>query len=287
VIEIGEYQVLDVIKDTPYGLYLVDAEDDDEEVLMPGKFVTDDMKVGDKIKVFVYNDSKGRLVATTEEPAFLLDQYAYLTVAAVNDMGAFCDWGVSKQLFIPFKNQASKLKEGERYVVHLYLDEKTDRLVGTTKLNPFLEHFKDDDIEKGEEVPLLVYQVTDIGYKVVIDNYYSGLIYKSETSETLQVGQEIKGFVKPFRNDGKIDISLSPLGYQNIEPNAQIILEKLQAAGGSLSLNDKSDPELIREELGMSKKLFKKAVGNLYKSKTIELRDQGIHLVKKESSEET
>jgi len=285
VIEIGEYQILEVIRDTPHGLYLID-DDDDEEVLMPGKFVTEDMHVKDKIKVFVYNDSKGRLVATTEEPALLLDQYAYLLVVAVNEVGAFCEWGVSKQLFIPFRNQATKLREGEYCVVHLYLDEKTDRLVGTTKLNPYLEHFADEDIDKGEEVPMLVYQVTDIGYKVIIDNYYSGLIYKSETDEVLQVGQKITGYVKPFRKDHKIDISLSPLGYQNIEPNAQKILEKLKAAGGSLPLNDKTDPVIIREELGMSKKVFKKAIGSLYKSKTIELVDKGIQLVKKESNEE-
>jgi len=285
VIEIGEYQVLEIVSDTRQGLYLID-DADEEEVLMPGKYVTDDMKVGDSIRVFVYNDSKGRLVATTEEPAMLLDQFAFLTVASVNNMGAFCDWGVSKQLFIPFRNQATKLREGDQYVVHLYLDEKTDRLVGTTKLNPFLVHFADEDIDKGEEVPLLVYQVTDIGYKVIIDNYYSGLIYKNETSEVLKVGQSITGYVKPIRKDQKIDISLTPLGYQNIEPNAKIILEKLQAAGGSLPLNDKTDPIVIREELGMSKKVFKKAIGNLYKNKTIELRDQGIHLVKKETSEE-
>jgi len=286
VIEIGEYQILEIVQDSPHGLYLVDADDDDEEVLMPGKYVTDNMKVGDSIKVFVYNDSKGRLVATTEEPAMLLDQYAYLMVASVNEMGAFCDWGVSKQLFIPFRNQATKLKEGEQHVVHLYLDEKTDRLVGTTKLNPFLEHFADEDIEKGEEVPLLVYQLTDMGYKVIIDNYYTGLVYKNETDKELQVGQKLTGYVKPFRNDRKIDISLSPLGYQNIEPNAQLILQKLKAAGGILPFNDKSDPAEIREEFGISKKLFKKAVGNLYKSKTIELRDQGIHLIKKQSNEE-
>jgi len=284
MVELGEYQVLEVISRSDHGLYLTD---EDEEVLMPNKYVSDDMKIGDKIRVFVYNDSKGRPIATTEEPVFLLDQFAYLKVASVSEVGAFCDWGVTKQLFIPFRNQATKLKKGEACVVHLYLDEKSDRLVGTTKLNKYLEHFADEDIEKGEEVPLLVYQITDIGYKVIIDNYYSGLIYKNETNELLQVGQKMMGYVKPFRSDQKIDISLTPLGYQNIEPNAQKILHKLKESGGSLPLNDKSDPAVIREELGMSKKVFKKAIGSLYKSKVIELRDEDIYLIKKESSEET
>ncbi len=286
MIELGEYQTLEVSRDMPQGLYLVD-DDITQEVLMPRGFVTDEMKVGDKIEVFVYNDSENRPVATTEKPFFTLDEYANLMVKEVNEMGAFCDWGVSKQLFIPFRNQATRLKEGERYIVHLYLDEKSQRLVGSTKLNGFLEYFADGDIEKGEEVPLLVYQITDMGYKVIVDNYYSGLVYKNEVFEPLHIGQKAKGYVKPIRADKKIDISLTPIGHQSIEPNAQKILQKLEAVGGSLMLNDKTDPAIIRKELGMSKKLFKKAVGNLYKSKSIELRDNGIHLIKKETSEET
>ncbi len=285
VIELGEYQTLEVSREMPQGLYLVD-DDISQEVLMPRGFVTDEMKVGDKIKVFVYNDSENRPVATTEKPYFTLDEYAHLMVNQVNDMGAFCDWGVGKQLFIPFRNQATRLKEGERYIVHMYLDEKSQRLVGSTKLNSFLEYFADGDIEKGEEVPLLVYQITDMGYKVIVDNYYSGLVYKNEVFEPLHIGQKTKGYVKPIRRDKKIDISLSPIGHQSIEPNAQKILDKLTLAGGSLQLNDKTDPGIIRQQLSMSKKLFKKAVGHLYKSKKIELRDNGIHLIVSPTSEE-
>ncbi len=275
MIKIGEYQVLTINREMPQGFYLID--DEDNEVLFPRKYITDEMDIDDEIKVFVYCDSSDLEVATTETPVFTVGQFAALHVFDVSEHGAFCDWGVNKQLFIPFRNQAYKLKPKTTHIVYMYLDELTERLVGTTKLNGILESTSDGNLKTGQKVSLLVSAITDLGYKAIIDQMYVGMIYKNETHRLLNIGEQLDGYIKPIRPDGKIDISIDSIGHQNIEPNAQMILEKLDKGGGFLPFTDKSDPEHIRKTFGISKKLFKKAIGALYKQKIIKLEKEGIY----------
>ena len=262
----------------PQGFYLMDDADQDE-VLLPNAFITEEMNLEDEIEVFVYCDSNDREVATTQQPLITVSDFAYLEFSDVNDTGAFCDIGLQKQLFVPFSNQSVKIKPGEKHVVYMYLDEITERLVGTTKLGGYLDPHADEDIHMGKEVDCLIYKETPIGYKAVVEQYYAGLIYKNEVFEKLRSGQELKAYVKPLRADNKIDLSLTPIGHKSIGPNADKILSLLLDANGYLPYTDKSDPAAIREEFGMSKKLFKKALGNLYKQKKVLLKPDGIYKV--------
>lgn len=273
MIRIGEYQTLTIIREMPQGYYLENENED--EVLMPRKYVTEDMEMDDEIKVFVYCDSSGREVATTEKPIFTVNQFAKLRVTNVNEVGAFADWGVNKELFIPFGNQAKKMEVDKSYIVYMYLDEVSERLVGTSRLRSYLQK-ADAELAMGQQVKCLVYAITPLGYKVVVDQKYDGLIYKNEVSQPLAIGDLKLGYLKPLREDGKIDISLDSVGHHHIEPNAQIILKKLLAGGGTLPFTDKSDPDAIRKTFGISKKMFKKAIGNLYKQKLITMEKDGI-----------
>lgn len=275
MIRLGEYQTLKVYREMPQGLYLIEP-DGDEEILMPRNFVTEDMKEGDLIDVFVYCDSNDRDMATTEKPFLVVNEFAQLKVNAVNDIGAFCDWGTSKELLVPYRNQSRPMLEGNSYIVHMYWDEVSDRLVGTTKLKNFLKHTADKEFALGQEVDLLIYGSIDIGYKVIIDGTYSGLVYKNEARSDLHIGHKCKGYVKPIREDGKIDISLTPIGYKSIVGNEKVVLDKLVGAGGFLPYSDKSDPDDIRREFGLSKKLFKKVIGGLYRQKLITIEPEGI-----------
>ena len=277
MIQIGEYQSLTVVREMPQGFYLED--EDENEVLFPRKYITPDMEIDDRIKAFVYCDSSGREVATTEKPLFTVGQCALLEVVQVNDSGAFCEWGITKELFIPYSNQDEKLVKGNKYVVYMYLDDVTERLVGTTKLDVFLKKFADDNITVGSSVNIRVFKELDKSYKVVINDAYVAMIYKNEIKEPLRIGQLITGYIKPLRPDNKIDVSINPVGHQHIEPQAQLILTKLKSNGGHLPYNDKSKPEDIKAVFGISKKLFKKCTGNLYKQRLIAIKDDGIHLL--------
>ena len=283
MIKIGEYQKLNIDRELPQGFYLVD--DDEDDVLMPRAYITEEMEIGDDIVVFVYCDSLGREVATTERPMLTIGEYAALTVKSVNEVGAFCDWGTSKELLVPHSNQAERLEEGKDYVVYMYLDEHSDRLVGTTKLSKFVKNEADEYIKMGQEVNVLVYKSTDIGYKVIINQTFGGLIYKNEVKKNLKIGQSLTGFIKPLRPDGKIDVSLDPVGYSSVSEHEDIILERLEMNNGFLPFHDKSDPELIRKEFGMSKKLFKKIIGSLYKQKKILIKDKGLFIEKSDDKE--
>lgn len=273
----GEYQQLTISRLTPQGFYLSDA--DDNEVLLPSKYRKPDMKVEDYLEVFVYLDSEHRPIATTEKPQLTLNTAAPLTATDVNSVGAFFDWGVSKELFVPFRNQQHPLKTGERAVVYLYLDEQSQRLVGTTILKKYFKEQIDDGLEMGQEVNLLVADQTDLGYKVIINQTYLGLLHENEVEQPLPIGFRCKGFIKPLRPDGKIDVGLHAIGIASIEPNAQKILDQLKEKGGFLPFTDRSDPGDIRIAFGISKKLFKKAIGGLYRQKLVLLKDDGIHLV--------
>lgn len=277
MIQIGQYHTLKIREQVEEGFYLENEEGHD--VLMPSRFIRPEMAIGDEVEVFVYPDSDDIDVATTEKPYFTLGQYAFLEVKDVNKVGAFCDWGLEKELFIPFRNQKYDLRRGDFVVVYLYVDEMTDRLVGTTKVRHLLKPKADENIKKGQEVDLLVYGISDLGYNVVIDHTYSGLLFRSDVLKPLRIGQQLTGYVKPIRPDGKINISLKPIGHLSIEPSAAALLEKLNHAGGFLPYHDKSDPEDIKQAFGMSKKLFKKSIGSLYRQKLILIEADGIRLI--------
>lgn len=276
----GEYQYLTIARLTPQGFYLSDGEGN--EVLLPGQYRTPAMKVEDVLEVFVYLDSEHRPIATTEKPLLTLNTAAALTVTDVNEVGAFCNWGVSKELFVPFRNQKQQLQVGQQAVVYLYLDEQSQRLVGTTILKKHFKELSDDGLEMGQEVNLLVAGQTDLGYKVIINQTYLGLLYRNEVEQPLRTGFRCKGFIKPLREDRKIDVGLHAIGVGSIEPNAQKILDRLNKEGGFLPFTDKSDPDEIRIAFGISKKLFKKAIGGLYRQKLVRLEADGIYLVGKE-----
>ena len=249
-------------------------------MLLPNKYIPQDVKEGDEIEVFVYKDSEDRPVATTLTPKIQRHDFAFLEVKDVNNYGAFLDWGLEKDLMVPFFEQAVKMEAGKSYVVYLFLDQETDRLVATSKVEDFLED-EDIELEEGQEVDLLVYKKTDLGYKVIINNLFEGLIYHNEIFQPVQIGDKLKGYIKTLREDKKIDVILQKTGYKNIiEPNSEKILEAIKKHDGFLPLNDKSSPDEIYKSLGMSKKVFKKAIGALYKQKVIIIEKDGIYLKK-------
>lgn len=274
---IGKYNHLTILRDTSVGFFLGDVEG--EEVLLPNKYKTDDMQIDDEIRVFVYNDSEDRPVATTETPKIIRNEFAFLEVKDVSEHGAFLDWGLEKDLFVPFREQSSPMNIGERHVVFLYLDQKTSRLIATTKLDRYLENDR-LLVKEGDEVDLLVWKQTDLGFNVVVNQFHKGLIYANEVFKPIEIGDTLKGFVKKIREENKLDISLEKQGYENvIEPTAKRILEKLAENKNFLDLSDNSAPEEINRRLGISKKVFKKAIGGLYKQGLIKISDDGIYLV--------
>jgi hypothetical protein len=257
-------------------LYL--GDDEENVVLLPHKYKPEDFEIGDEIEVYVYLDNEERPIATTLDPFVTLDSFSYLYCSDVTDYGAFMDWGLEKQLFVPFKEQARPMKGGNWYIVYMYLDELTNRLVGSSKTNRFVDNDK-LTVEAFEEVNILVTHLTEKGANVIINGIHKGLVYVDDIFEDIRTGDRMKAYIKKIREDNKIDVVLQTPGYRSIEPNANYVLEELRAAGGFLPLHDKSDPEAIKNELGMSKKSFKKAIGALYRDKQIVLKDGGIELL--------
>jgi uncharacterized protein len=283
MIAIGKYNTLTILRDTKVGLFLGNPDDNsdgNDGILLPNKYVPESFDIGDEISVFVYLDHEERPVATTLEPYILLNEFGLLRVNYVNQIGAFMDWGMEKDILVPFKEQARPMEKGKRYLVFLYMDERTNRLVASSKLNQFLKN-ENIDVEVGEEVDLIVSHITDLGINVIINEQFKGLLYKNEVyDEAIRTGDRLRGFVKTIRPDNKIDVSLQIQGYENVEPNAEKILEELRVSRGFLRLNDNSHPEDIKTVLKMSKKTFKKAIGALYREKLIEIKEDGIYLVK-------
>lgn len=276
MIKLGEYNTLEILRETEPGLYLGDEEDN--VVLLPHKYKPETYEIGDKLKVFIYLDNEERPIATTLEPFLMLNSFGYLHCSDVTEYGAFMDWGLEKQLFVPFKEQARPMKKGSWYIVYLYLDEKTNRLVGSSKTNQFLQNEK-LTVEPFQEVEILVTHITEKGANAIVNGLHHGLIYIDDIFEDIRSGDRLKAFIKKIREDNKIDLVLQVPGYKSIEPNANFIREELEAAGGFLPLHDKSDPEVIKNQLGMSKKSFKKAIGTLYKDKQILIKEDGIELI--------
>lgn len=278
MIELGKYNLLEVMRSTPHGLFLEDKEEND--VLLPGKFIPEGTAIGDYLEVYIYRDNEERLVATTEEPKFTLYEFAGLKVSDVNAHGAFVDYGVGKDLFVPFREQRIDMVEGNYYLVYMYLDGETDRLAGSTKIEQFLDlvDLEEDELAVGDEVTIIVWGTSELGTNVIVNNRYKGLIYANELFEDLTVGMPRTAYINRIREDGKLDIRLEKDGYAKVEDNAQKILDLLKERKGYLLLTDKSSPDLIKKELGMSKKTFKKSIGALYKQKIILLEDKGIRL---------
>lgn len=267
MIEIGQYNILRAIRSTNFGMLL--AKDGDQElILLPGKYLPRDLKINDEIKVFVYKDKDDVFVATTQEPKITLNQFACLQVKDMNDFAAFLDWGLDKDLMVHHSEQIRPMREGEYYLVYLYLDEKTDRLTATSDIDRFLEN-DELTVKVGDKVDLLIGHRSDLGVNVIINNRHKGLIYHNELFKTLYPGDRTTGYIKEIRNGNKIDVSLQQQGFKNIEPSADIIMKKLKRNNGFLPLNDDSSPEDITYQLEMSKKTFKKAIGILYKNRLI------------------
>ncbi len=276
MITLGTYNTLEILRDTSVGLFLGDGEGND--ILLPNKYVPENYEIGQELTVFCYLDHSERPVATSLEPDILVNEFQLLKVVEVNEFGAFMDWGLEKHLLVPFREQRDKMQEGHWYVVYCYLDQQSNRLVGSNKIDRFLSNdtlsVKEDDV-----VDLLVSRKTELGYEVIINNLHKGLVYNNEIFKSISIGDNTKGVIKKIRPDHKIDVSLQPLGEKILEPAANKIYEQLMAHGGFLGLHDKSDPELIKEELQMSKKVFKKGIGTLYKARKIEIKNDGIYAI--------
>ena len=277
MIALGEFNSLEILRETSVGLFLGDGEGN--EILLPNKYVPSSYGIGDLLTVFCYLDYAERPVATNIEPEIIVNEFQLLKVVEVNEYGAFMDWGLEKHLLVPFREQRSKMIAGQWYVVFCYLDEKTNRLVASNKLERFLSN-ENLSVKEGDEVELVVTRHTELGWEVIINHQHKGLVYADEVFKKIVVGDLTKGVIKKIRKDGKIDVSLQPLGTKILEPAANKIYETLMAHGGFLPLHDKSDPEAIKQELHMSKKTFKKGVGTLYKARKIVIKADGIHAVK-------
>ena len=276
MIKLGDWNVLVVNRFTDHGAYLEGGEVG--EILMPNAYVERGVRIGDRVTVFVYLDQEERLVATTETPLARVGQFACLTVSWVNEFGAFLDWGLMKDLFVPFREQRRKMEVGRYYIVYIYIDEASHRIVGTAKVDRYLMPAPAGAYRKGEQVALLVQGRTDLGYKVIVDHKYSGLVYHDQAYAELHTGDELTGFVSQVRRDGKVDVSLQSLGVSRFRDFADQLLDELEQAGGTLPYCDASSAEDIAERFGVSKKTFKRAVGTLYKASKIHMTDGGIAL---------
>lgn len=274
--EIGKLNTLEVLKEVDFGIYLDGGNLG--EILMPKRYVPEGTMPGDYIEAFIYLDSEDRLLATTEKPLAMVDDFALLEVVSVTSVGAFLNWGLPKDLFVPFREQRKPMEVGEKYLVYVYLDDNSKRIAASSKIEQFLDNIP-VDYEENEEVDLIIVNETDLGYNAIIDNSHLGVLYKNEVFQTLHPGDRLQGYIKKIRPDGKIDLRLDKVGYEKIGGFADEILEKLQQNNGFLPLTDKSSPEEIYQTFRISKKNFKAAIGALYKRRMITLEDNGIRLI--------
>lgn len=276
MLKLGEYNNLEIVRERDQGIYLCDEEGD--EVLLPNKYVPEQFQIRDVLRVFVYLDSSERIVSTTLEPYATIKSFAYLKCTNVSEIGAFLDWGLEKDLFVPFREQSSKMRVGSWYLVYVYLDEETNRLVASSKTNAFLDNSL-VLLSSYDEVDLIASHPSPQGWNMIVNQKHIGLVYGDEIFQKITPGDQLKGYVKKVRPDGKIDLTLQRHGFRGIEPNAEQILRELRSSGGFIDLNDKSDPEDIKEVFQLSKKSFKKAIGTLYKERKITIEKDGIRLV--------
>lgn len=280
MIEIGRHNELSILRETSVGLFLGDDEGND--VLLPNKYCPNEFNIGDKLNVFVYLDNEERIIATTLKPKISLFGFALLKVVAITRFGAFVDWGLEKNLIVPFSEQHQDMELNGWYVVYLDYDKKTDRLFASNKIENYLQN---DSliVETKQAVNLLVYSESELGYSVIVNNIHQGLIYRNEVYKTIYIGDKLTGYVKKIREENKLDISLQAIGYENVnDTNSQTIYKYLKQNNGFSSITDKSTPETIYREFEMSKKSFKKALGNLYKQRIVSIKKDGIYLVEEQ-----
>lgn len=276
MIEIGKYNTLKVVKLVDFGVYLDGGNN--VEILLPARYISTPLNEGDSIEVFIYTDSEDRLIATTLHPMAQVGEFAFLTVKQSTGIGAFLEWGLAKDLLVPFSEQRIKMREGGNYLVYIYLDDNTKRIVASTKINKFIGNTL-PNYKRGDSVNVLICEINNLGYKAIVDNQHYGLIYRNETYSNVRVGDSLTAYVKAVRPDGKIDLTLNDTSANRTSNLAQEILDWLQISGGQGLLNDKSSPEEIKDTFACSKKDFKKALGYLYKERKINFTDDGITLV--------
>lgn len=274
-IELGKFNTLEVVKQVDFGMYLDGGEQG--EILLPNRYVPEDCKIGDFLNVFLYLDIEERLIATTLTPLVQVGEFACLEVSWVNQFGAFLNWGLMKDLFVPFREQKMKMQVGKKFIIHAHIDEESYRIVASAKVDRYLSK-EIPEYKQGDEVEALIWQKTDLGYKAIVDNKFSGLIYESEVFHPVEIGERLKVYVKQVREDGKIDLMLQKPGMGGVEDFSQTLLQYITEHDGVISLNDKSPAEEIYEIFGVSKKTFKKAVGDLYKKHLIVLSGDSIRL---------
>ncbi len=276
MVEIGKTNKCKVVKIVDFGVYL-DGEDWGE-ILMPKRYVPEGCKVDDTVEVFIYLDSEDRPVATTEKPYVEVGEFAMLKVVATTKIGAFLDWGLQKDLLVPFREQKQNMEEGKSYMVYVYYDFDSDRIAASAKIDKYLDNLP-AEYKEGEKVKLKIVNQTDLGYKAIINDLHWGMLYKNEVFSSIKPGQEIEGYIKKIREDEKIDLSLQQAGHDKIYDLSDIILLKLRDNNGVLNISDKSPAEDIYSMFGVSKKNFKKAVGNLYKKRLIKISDNRIEFI--------
>jgi len=278
---LGEFQILSVARKINHGYIL--KKDLGKEVLLPTNLAERELQKGENARVFIYRDGDERITATMQEPKVTLNHIARLQVKALTQIGAFLDWGLDKDLLLPHSEQTTNLKEGREYLVYLYLDNKTDRLVASMKIDRLLDNSEIRVSEK-QEVSLWILNQTDLGYNVAINERHRGLVYHNTIFSDIAYGDQKKGYIKNIRSDNKIDVSLRPIGYDKVIDRAERIHSRLTKANGYLDLHNKSDPREIKQRLSMSKKTFKKAIGRLYKKDIINVEDDGIYLLEEDPS---
>lgn len=276
MVEIGKTSKLEIIKQVDFGMYLNAHELG--QVLLPNKFVPKNADIGDLIDVFLYLDSEDKVIATTQRPFAQVGQFAYLKAIATGRFGAFLDWGLDKDLLLPFGEQHKAVEEGRSYLVYVYINKADERIVASAKLDKFLDQTKADYKEK-EAVDLVIAGITDLGYKAIINNRHWGVIYKNEVFKKLKFGQKINGYIKQVRSDGKIDLQLQMGTKDELDQFSQLIMKKLHKASGFLPLTDKTHSDIIYAELGMSKKAFKKSIGGLFKQGKLSIDNDGLRLI--------
>lgn len=273
-LQLGKINTLTVARRADHGLYLSGGP---EDILLPNKYVPEGTEIGDEIDVFLYLDSEERLIATTEKPLAEVGDFAWLRVAWVNNFGAFLDWGLMKDLFVPFREQKMKMQKDHSYLVHVHLDPETYRIMASAKVERYLSEDY-PPYHGGDEVDCLIWQKTDLGFKAIVDNRFAGLLFDDEIFRQLHSGDRLKAYVKQVRPDGKIDLSLQKKGQRAVEDFSDVLLRHLQTNGGHSPLGDKSPAEEIYAVFGVSKKVFKKAVGDLYRRRLITIAADGLHL---------
>ena len=276
--EIGKLNKLVVVREQEHGFYLDGGIHG--EILLPRSDTPDRFNIGDEVDVFIYFDSEDRIIATTRTPTIHVGEFAVLKVVSITKIGAFLDWGLTKDLFVPFNEQKEKMEEGKEYLVHAFFDEKSERIAASSRVERYSGEIKHNYVDE-QEVDLIICSETDLGFKAIVDRKYWGVLYRNEIFQKLNYAQQIKGYIKKVRTDGKLDLCLDKPGPQKIDSVSQAILDKLNENDGFIEITDKSSPELISKMFGVSKKTYKKAIGALYKRKHIILEKNGIRLISK------